>query len=191
MDETARTLDFVDTDAEESAAELEQAAEQMAEGDRTARYRLREDLQELAARLVKHYPGRLGTVFPTDIVFVVDEESKPKSKGKSVYARTQRMSALNQFLTGYTHVIVFFASNIEHLTNRQLTLLLYHELLHIGEEGKLQGHDVEEFGEIVDTFGRQILDYRRDDLPDILDEGFEWRLSRPTLFDSPRTEAQS
>jgi hypothetical protein len=190
MDEMARNLEFGST--EEAAAEqLEQAAEEMAQDDRTARYRMREDLRDLAARLVTKYPGRLGEVFPTEIAFVVDEESKPRSKGKPMYSRTQRLSALNEFLAGgYTHVVCFFTQNTEHLSNRQLTLLLYHELLHIGEEGKLQGHDVEEFGEVIDTFGRGVLDYRNERLPDILDEGFEWRLGKPTLFDKSSSEAQ-
>ena len=191
MDEAVRTLNLPE-DQEEAQEMLETAISEASAGsDRTAKFRRRDDLRDLSALLVKRYPGRLGNVFPTQIAFLVNTEDKPVNKGRAALAKTFRLSARYEYLTGYTHVVEFYSQNTEHLTNRQLTLLLYHELLHIGEEGKLQGHDVEEFGEIVDTFGRQVLDYRRDDLPDILEEGFEWRLSRLTLFDSPRAEAQS
>ena len=157
--------------------------------ERTDKFQKREDLRQLAAMLCKRYPGRLGNVFPTQIAFLVNLEDKPISKGRAALAKTFRMSARYEFLTGYTHVIEFYSQHTTYLTNNQLTVLLYHELLHIGEEGKLQGHDVEEFGEIVDAFGRTVLDYQREDIPDILDEAFEWKLSKPTLFDASEVQA--
>ena len=188
MDETARTLEF--ESVEEAAEAFDRVAAALGDPDRTAKFRRRDDLRELAARLVKRFPGRLGQVYPTQIAFLVNTEDRPVNRGRTALAKTFRLSARYEFLTGYTHVIEFYKQHIGHLTNNQLTVLLYHELLHIGEEGKLQGHDVEEFGEIVDTFGRQAFEHERDDVPDILDEAFEWRLGKPTLFDRPEAERE-
>lgn len=176
---------------EEAAEAFDAAAEQANANDRTAKYTLREDLRDLAARLRERFPGRLGSVFPTKIAFLSNSEDMPKSKGRECMAKTFRISARYAFLTGYSHVIEFYPLNCGHLTNNQLTVLLYHELLHIGEEGRIQGHDVEEFGEVIDSFGRTVLDCKRDDIPDILDEDFDWKLRRPTLFDAKAGEGQS
>ena len=164
---------------------------QITGNERTARYRHREDLRDLAARLCEKFPSRLGNVYPTQIAFLTNGEDKPVNKGRRALAKCFRLSPREEFLTGYTHVVEFYTWHTSHLSANQLTLLLYHELLHIGEEGKLQAHDVEEFGEVIDTFGREVLDYRNERLPDILDETFDWGgIRRPTLFDGQREAAQ-
>ena len=170
---------------EEAKDALAAAEQPLAGNERTAKYTEREDLRDLAARLVEKFPGRLGNVYPTQIAFLSNSDDMPRNKGRACMAKTFRLSARYEFLTGYTHVVEFYPLNCGHLSDRQLTILLYHELLHIGEEGKLQGHDVEEFGEVIDTFGREVLDYRNERLPDILDETFDWGgIRRPTLFDA-------
>jgi hypothetical protein len=67
----------------------------------------------------------------------------------------------------------FFASNIHHLNREQYVALIYHELRHIGRDGKLMHHDIEDWSKMISALG---IDWssHRDDFPDLLDDYVDW-----------------
>ncbi len=154
--------------------------------ERTAKYKWEDALRELAEKLRRRYPGELATVKPGQIGFMVNLADAPKKGGRGRLACCRRVPGWVQYLTGLTHVIELFKENCKHLQGNQLTLVLYHELRHIGEEGKLRIHDTEEFGEILDTFGHHPFRAmpEGEDVDDILLPDFSWaEIRQPTLFD--------
>ncbi len=42
---------------------------------------------------------------------------------------------------------------IGYMTQKQLNLLIYHELRHIDRDGTVRKHDIEDFKEIINNFG--------------------------------------
>ena len=80
------------------------------------------------------------------------------------------------------------------MSREQLILLIYHELRHIGhDEGKIIHHDVEDWSNIVATFGTA-WSTTKEEIINIIDDEFEsenWMQIMPTrrqitLFDKAR-----
>ncbi len=101
---------------------------------------------------------------------------KPKSKLVK-YAVTRRLSPLLQYLTRKQYVIEVFQDACQNFSREQRQLLMYHELKHIAEDGKLTKHDIEEWGQVTRSIGADWAVTQRS-LPDILAPDFDWSLWR-------------
>ena len=79
------------------------------------------------------------------------------ANGRIVYAECVKVKALYHAYIPYDFIIVFYDPNTEQMSEDQLDILMYHELLHIdmdpGGKLKLRPHDVEEFIPIIDKYG--------------------------------------
>lgn len=93
------------------------------------------------------------------IGFLESDREKKKS-GKLCLAECIKVKELYKAYIPHDFLIVVYRPNVEGMSDRQMEVLLYHELLHIGmtdngEEVKyiVNPHDVEEFRTIIDRYG--------------------------------------
>lgn len=132
----------------------------------------------MAAQLVKKYE-ELRHIDPDKILFVVNHKSKGISKGHRILARMRKLSPIWTELlfqigsVSNFYMMEFFARNTEHLNESQIIAVIYHELRHIGPDGKLVSHDVQDFWNIIDGLGRHW--YAEDaSIPNLLDDDVSW-----------------
>jgi hypothetical protein len=146
------------------------------------RYEWLEGIQ-MAAQIMQRHPDVLIGVPPlSDILFVMDTEAAPTSKGNDVMARVSKIAGkVVDFIDAGNKLwmLEWFAVNTSHMTINQKRVVMAHELLHFifdAEHGvnRLRGHDVEEFSLILDRFGSQWTSPNRGDVDDILAPGFRW-----------------
>ena len=89
-----------------------------------------------------------------------------KSKGRLVYADTEKVKDKYKVLFPYDYIITFYAPLCKTLNPAVLKHLVYHELLHIDyEEGRggeqdytanryrIRPHDIEDFRSVTDRWG--------------------------------------
>lgn len=90
------------------------------------------------------------------IAYVMSSKDKKKDD-RLIYAECHKVKPLYQAFIPYDFIIVFYEPNLLLMTEEQKTVLMYHELLHVGmdESGalKIQPHDIEDFRVILDTYG--------------------------------------
>ena len=91
------------------------------------------------------------------IAYQYSDEEK-KSKGRKVFADTEKVKDKLKSILPYDFVITFYKPNTNNLTEDKMEKLMYHELRHVGFDpanGKhtIIPHDVEDFRDIVDTWG--------------------------------------
>ncbi len=92
-------------------------------------------------------------VEPEDIVFIENHWLVPKPGQHIVLATITKLPERLQVLCGYSYVLELRMNAIGYMTQKQLNLLIYHELRHIDRDGTVRKHDIEDFREIVNNFG--------------------------------------
>ena len=85
-------------------------------------------------------------------------DKEKKSKNKTVYADTEKLSDKMKALAPYDFVITFYEPSCRSLTPDRMEILMYHELRHVGydateETCSIIPHDLEDFKDIVDKYG--------------------------------------
>jgi predicted metallopeptidase len=87
-----------------------------------------------------------------------------KCKGEQlIFGRCVKVPITYQAFLPFDFIIELFEPNIELLTDEQLKILIYHELLHIdiGPKGpKVKPHDIEDFYTIIDRFSSRWNDFQ-------------------------------
>lgn len=77
------------------------------------------------------------------IGFLRTDKAKTKDSGSvSINAECCKCSEKEKAIGPYDFVIIFYMPNIQHFTDKQMHILMYHELLHIGTDGRIRPHDV-------------------------------------------------
>lgn len=113
-------------------------------------YRLAPDIMETADRLIHNIDA---------LYHIVEEEYSigyfycEKSHPQNAYATCQKVSGLLHYYSDHDFIITLYEPKTEDLTEAQLQMLVYHELLHIGEDGKLNSHTVQDFYSILKEYG--------------------------------------
>lgn len=94
------------------------------------------------------------------IIFLQSDISKKKSKNIIVKAECEKISDKYKWGIPCDFTITVFEPNVKGMTDGQLRVLLFHELLHVGIEFNDDGekyfenpHDLEDFKIIIDKFG--------------------------------------
>lgn len=93
------------------------------------------------------------------VAFLESDKTK-KYGGKTVYGECEKIMDKHKWSIPYDFAIIIYKPNIKHFNNKQLEILLFHELLHIGvneKTGKFHTvpHDLEDFKIIIDKFGTE------------------------------------
>ena len=96
------------------------------------------------------------------IVYLVSNQAK-KAGAKVVHGECEKIPAKYRWAIPADFSITLFAPNNEHMSEHQLEILLFHELLHIGideaddggESYNIIPHDLEDFKTIIDKYGTE------------------------------------
>lgn len=90
-----------------------------------------------------------------------------KKNGRAVLGQCEKVAEKYKWAIPYDFTITVFLPNVERLTEKQLQILLYHELLHVGvdqdgneERYSIVPHDIEDFEAIILEYG---LDWSSDE----------------------------
>lgn len=123
-------------------------------------YKLSDDLAVLGEDVIRAEPS-LRWILQADIRigFMVSDKEKKKS-GKPVLGDCRLVSEPWNAFCPFDFLITVYLGNTAGMTDRQLQILLHHELLHVGMDErngepvyKVNPHDIEEFREIADRYG--------------------------------------
>ena len=116
--------------------------------------RISEEYQQICDELIQEKEEFEALKDVTIICLASDLEKK--TNGKVILGQTEKISDKYKWGIPCDFTITFFEPNISHMTNQQLRILMYHELLHVGvEEDRLfiRPHDPEDFKAVIEQFG--------------------------------------
>lgn len=114
----------------------------------------------IAKRLIRQLP-EFADIRDSDVRIAYLSSEKPKSKNrKIIFAECCKVDEKYAWCCPYDFFIVVYEPNIAYFTDKQIEILIRHELHHVGIEYTDQGlkyyvvpHDVEEFWEIIREYG--------------------------------------
>lgn len=124
-------------------------------------YRTSDKLTQMGAEVIAAIP-ELQYLQETDARITYRVSSKSKmDKGAIVRAQCIPVQELYQEYCPYEYMIMVYEPNIQDLNDKQMRILMEHELLHIHITYKADGtphygttpHDYEDFKQIIDKYG--------------------------------------
>ena len=90
-------------------------------------------------------------------IIFLESDYRKKTKGKTVFGVTEKVGSKNKWAIPADFTITIYTQNIQGFTDKQVKILLEHELMHVGvsEDKKMfvKPHDLEDFREIIDKYG--------------------------------------
>ncbi len=114
-----------------------------------------------------------------------------KKLAAKVYKIPQRYQDFIQQLTNKIppqYVMEFFKCNIEEMSREQIVMVVYHELRHVYQDGNLILHGLEDWPELVGTFGSDWAT-TQSMLPDLISDEIDWETVKSRqlrLFHEPQ-----
>lgn len=101
------------------------------------------DLERIARKLVRTFPI-VGHITVDGILFLRERETMPKGIAAKCYKFGDDHPW--NFFEQRAFCIVVYENNCRHMSKNQITLLVLHELMHIGlKRGNLRDHTVKDF----------------------------------------------
>jgi predicted metallopeptidase len=130
--------------------------------------------------IVEKFHEYLGHINVNEIIVLEDISTDNRGTNKKiVYADvclfSKRFADIYEETTNKKkkYALTVYSAHCEHMSESQKNLLLFHELLHIGEKGIVK-HNVEDFSIIVDKFSTQWDSVYNKGIRNILDPDFEF-----------------
>ena len=106
---------------------------------------------ELLSEVLKEYRPDI-LVAGVSVGIIRSAKKKVVSRDKIVHGECKKVDEIYKVFCPYDFLIIIYEENCAGFNDKQMRILLYHELLHIGidEKGKpyKKAHDIEEFDEI-------------------------------------------
>ena len=124
----------------------------------TGKFLINESYRPIAQALVKKYE-ELKHIAVDSILFVEDTESVKKAKGQIIFAQIgtipEKWSDIVYQTSGqpFEYLLEIFKINTAMMSREQIVALVYHELRHIGTDGSIKGHDIEDWTNMVEKLG--------------------------------------
>ena len=95
------------------------------------------------------------------ITYLESDSSKKADKDKPVLGECEKVASKNKWAIYSDFTITLFSNNLIGLSEEQIKIVLFHELLHIrielGQDGSevysIAKHDLEDFKIIIDKYG--------------------------------------
>lgn len=95
------------------------------------------------------------------IAYLESDSSKKAGEDKLVLGECEKVQAKNRWAINYDFTITLFKNNCVGLSEDQIRIVMFHELLHVGIEPGPDGeelysvrkHDLEDFKIIIDKYG--------------------------------------
>ena len=122
---------------------------------------VKEEYKQIAGRLIDTVP-ELAYIKDSNvkIAYLVSDQAKKVDKDKLVLGECEKVAAKNKWAIDYDFTITLFEPNLYGLSAKQIEIVLFHELLHVGidygENGEVYSvrkHDLEDFKIIIDKYG--------------------------------------
>lgn len=142
------------------------------------KFLISEKYRPIARALINKYP-ELSHIAVESILFVEDIVSVKKSKGNLVFAQIseipERWSDVVYQTTGkpFDYLMEIYKFNIMQMTRERIIALIYHELRHIGKDGSLVDHEVNDWINMIEKLGAD-WNSTKGVIPDLLDEEVDW-----------------
>lgn len=160
----------------------------------SGKYLVNEFYRPIAEALVKKF-DEIKHVPVEYILFIDNTDSKGMNRNKIKYAQIGKLpekwlEVIYQ-LTGrsFGYFMEVFKRNIQDLSREQIVALIYHELRHIGKDGEIVLHDIEDWANMHYKLGPDWANTKRV-IPDLLEEGINWDIIyTPRLFEEPKLRA--
>lgn len=123
---------------------------------------INEHYAELSGELLREEKA-LNYIKESNVTIIyLSSEAERKNNGKLVLGQCEKVPDKYKWSVPADFTITLFEPNIEKLTEEQIKILLFHELLHVGieqdgneEKYFVRPHDLEDFKLIIDKFGTE------------------------------------
>lgn len=122
---------------------------------------MNEKYSEIAHDLIQHEP-LLDIIRQSEATIIyLSSNKEKKSKGRTVFGECEKIPDKYKWAIPADFTITIYEPNIVDFTDKQIRILLLHELLHVGIDFRKDGteaysvrpHDVEDFRIIIDRYG--------------------------------------
>lgn len=95
------------------------------------------------------------------IIYLESDASKKNGPDKLILGECEKVASKNQWAISADFTITVYTSNVLGMSEDQIKILLFHELLHVGidqgadgeETYSVKKHDLEDFKTIIDKYG--------------------------------------
>lgn len=122
---------------------------------------INEHYAEIAHDLIEKEPSLASIRQSESTIMYLSSDKAKKSKGKLVFGECEKINPKYKWAIPCDFTITVYEPNACTLTEDQMRILLFHELLHVkielNDEGQekygINPHDIEDFKEIIDRFG--------------------------------------
>lgn len=122
---------------------------------------LNENYRKIGTQLIAKMP-ELAYIRESKVkIAFLQSDYEKKSNGKLVFAECEKVQDKNKWALQADFTITLYQKNIGLFSDRQISILIFHELLHVGISERTTGevaysiipHDVEDFKLIIEKFG--------------------------------------
>ena len=121
----------------------------------TEYYEQSEKIRTIAEKVISEHEDLAWIPYSASVDYVVSGKQKKKA-GRAVLGECMKVKDIYKLYIPYDFIIVIYTQNTFGLTDEQMEILLYHELLHIGVNEKdgeteytVTPHDIEDFKTII------------------------------------------
>lgn len=122
---------------------------------------INEHYAEIGKELIESEPALEDIRFSEATICYLSSEHEKVADGKAVLGQCEKIQEKYKWAIPCDFTITLFEPNIENLSEEQIRLVIFHELLHVGiefngdgsETYSIKGHDLEDFKLIIDRFG--------------------------------------
>ena len=95
------------------------------------------------------------------IIYLESDSAKKNGTDRLVYGECEKVASKNQWAISADFTITVYTNNVIGMSEEQIKILLFHELLHVGidygtdggEVYSVKKHDLEDFKIIIDKYG--------------------------------------
>ena len=137
---------------------------------------INEEYNKIGRELIETEPALVDILNSRATIVFLSSDKKKMEKGKVVYAECEKISDKYKWGIPADYTITVFEKNCQGFSDRQMRILLFHELLHIGiefqdgaEKYTTNPHDLEDFKLIIERFGARWAEIDTSE-----EEGKEW-----------------
>jgi predicted metallopeptidase len=124
--------------------------------------KINENYRQIAEELIRNTP-ELNYIKNScvRITYLESDSTKKNGTEKLVFGECEKVASKNQWAINADFTITVYANNVIGMSEEQIKILLFHELLHIGidygtdggEVYSVKKHDLEDFKIIIDKYG--------------------------------------
>lgn len=129
------------------------------------RREINEEYNEIMHELIEERPELEYIKYSGVTIVCLSSCHQKKKKGGKVFGECEKVQEKNKWSIPCDFTITIFEPNIIGFTDKQLRILIFHELLHVGVDCGdyyIRPHDLEDFKKIIDEFGTDWAEVKKD-----------------------------